>query len=53
MQLRVLDRFGQVIYRAQVVNYATAIDISQRAKGVYMIELRMEDDRVTIPLILQ
>lgn len=53
MQLRVLDRFGQVIYRAQVVNYVTAIDISQRAKGVYMIELRMEDDRVTIPLILQ
>ncbi len=53
VQVKVMDRFGQIVYRTQTVNFVTSIDISNRAKGIYMIELRLNDDHVTIPLVLQ
>lgn len=53
IQLKVFDRFGQVVYRSQVVNFITAVDISKFAKGVYMVELKLEDERFTMPVIIQ
>lgn len=53
IQMKVYDRFGQVIYKTRVTNFITPVDISKYAKGVYMVELRLEEERFTLPVIIQ
>lgn len=52
IRLTVLDRAGNVVYRSQVVNHSTMMDLSKLAKGQYFIELVAGDEKVTVPVII-
>jgi PKD repeat protein len=53
IQATVLDRYGKPLFTTNVRSNIHVFHLTTVAKGQYFIELRMGDERVTLPVLIQ
>ena len=53
IQATVLDRFGKPLFTTTIRNNTHVFHLTTVAKGQYFIELRMGDEKITLPILIQ
>ncbi len=51
--VKVIDRYGQPLFTTTISNYTNRLNLSMLAKGHYSIELMVENEKISIPVLIQ
>jgi len=49
----VIDRFGQRLFTTRIYSHSNLLNLSRLAKGYYTVELIVDNERITLPILLQ
>ena len=53
VRVTVIDRFGQRLFTTTIYNHSNLLNLSRLAKGYYTVELIVDNERITLPVVLQ